>query len=440
MDELREEYEKKYKELLQKVDRETMLSNIQKKGKIKVLKELKDTMNDSIRILKCVNYDSKLWYLIEENDEFLSESDLQQYWIQDADLTAEEKEFVHEYLPQSMLEDPDPVLNSKISTYKIQIASLECARQELLKECREIRLGLKIAYFCMDEEFDEEVEQKLYQYDIQIIEDEDEIKNLSENINQQKLEINALKLKNLQLSKRLEEMNVLLRERNDAIGGEEQLVEKTMKLEQELERKNEEIESLKNSSIVGKADFLSQREDHSSREVEQDRDASYKEFDARDYEPNELSQPRSGEIRSENDTLRRKLKEMEAEMMDIQNRNNLIMTQNHKLKEEVHELEAKVMSRTSLNFEDETGKTSVKDIEHLKDILMKFLKEVPLTNKSNEQLLHIVFSMLYINKPQMDEIHQARKIHTANYEEDIVQKNKKPMFGGLFSRSKSRKR
>ena len=147
----------------------------------------------------------------------------------------------------------------------------------------------------MDEEFDEEVEQKLYQYDIQIIEDEDEIKNLSENINQLKLETNALKLKNLQLSKRVEEMNVLLREKNDAAGDEGQLHEKNLKLEQEIERKNEEIESLKNSSIVGKADFLSQREDHSSREAEQDRDASYKEFDARDYEANELSQPRSGE-------------------------------------------------------------------------------------------------------------------------------------------------
>jgi hypothetical protein len=52
MDELKEEYEKKHKELLHKIDKELMTSNIQEKGTIKVLKELKDTMNDSIRILK----------------------------------------------------------------------------------------------------------------------------------------------------------------------------------------------------------------------------------------------------------------------------------------------------------------------------------------------------------------------------------------------------
>lgn len=80
------------------------------------------------------------------------------------------------------------------------------------------------------------------------------------------------------------------------------------------------------------------------------------------------------------------------------------------------------------------------DLEHVMDILIKFLKETPLSNKSNEQLLLILFSMLDINKPQVDEIQQSRRLITAQYEEDIVKRNKKGgVLGGLFKRGRSKK-
>ena len=120
--------------------------------------------------------------------------------------------------------------------------------------------------------------------------------------------------------------------------------------------------------------------------------------------------------------------------MDIQNRSNLILGQNKKLKQDINELEAKLSSRNSLTFEGETSKGKSKDIDHVKDILLKFVKETPITNKGNEQLLLIVFSMLYLTKPQMDEIQKARKISTAEYEAEIMKRNKKGMFGGLFGR------
>lgn len=79
------------------------------------------------------------------------------------------------------------------------------------------------------------------------------------------------------------------------------------------------------------------------------------------------------------------------------------------------------------------------DLEHVMDILIKFLKETPLSNKSNEQLLLILFSMLEMNKPQIDEIQQSRRLITAQYEEDILKSRKTGVLGGLFKRSKSKK-
>lgn len=126
-------------------------------------------------------------------------------------------------------------------------------------------------------------------------------------------------------------------------------------------------------------------------------------------------------------------------MMDIQNRNNLIMSQNQKLKQEVLELEAKLSSRTSLTFEGETSKKPAKDIDHVKDILLKFLRETPITSKNNEHLLLIVFSMLFLDKEQQDEIQRSRKLASAQYQEDILKKKPKAgLFSGLFNKKEKK--
>lgn len=79
------------------------------------------------------------------------------------------------------------------------------------------------------------------------------------------------------------------------------------------------------------------------------------------------------ELMQENDILREKMRSLEEAMMDIQNRNNIILEQNKKLKHEVNELEAKLSTRSSLTFEGETSKGKSKDIDHVKDILLKFV-------------------------------------------------------------------
>lgn len=124
---------------------------------------------------------------------------------------------------------------------------------------------------------------------------------------------------------------------------------------------------------------------------------------------------------------------MKEEVMDLQNRNNIILAQNQKLKKEIMELEARSQSRGSIPSDE--GSSKSKDIDHVKDILLKFLKETPMTNESNEQLLMIVFSMLYMTKSQIDEIQKSRKDISAIMLEEIGKKKKKGgVFGGLFKR------
>ena len=126
--------------------------------------------------------------------------------------------------------------------------------------------------------------------------------------------------------------------------------------------------------------------------------------------------------------------------MEVQNRNNLIMAQNQKLKKEIVELESRMGSRGSLPSEGEGTSNKYKDIDHVKDILIKFLKETPITSEGNEQLLFLVFSMLYMTKNQIDEIQQSRKDITIAIQEELSKKKKKGgVFGGLFKRNSKKK-
>ena len=55
---------------------------------------------------------------------------------------------------------------------------------------------------------------------------------------------------------------------------------------------------------------------------------------------------------------------------------------------------------------------------HLKDILCKFIKNVPLTPSHNEQMLQIVFSMLYMKDREIEEIDEVRKAITPHGKRD----------------------
>jgi 5'-deoxynucleotidase YfbR-like HD superfamily hydrolase len=149
-DKLKEEYEQKYKDCIKKIESELVQKSINDKGVLSMLKELKGTMNDSIRVLKCVTHEENVWFLIEEDIEVFDEEMIPQYWIREADLKPEEKEYLHEYLPQSMREE-DAMENLKanklIKQFTTKLNKLRKERQDLLKECREIRFGIKISYY-----------------------------------------------------------------------------------------------------------------------------------------------------------------------------------------------------------------------------------------------------------------------------------------------------
>ena len=216
----------------------------------------------------------------------------------------------------------------------------------------------------MDESFDEEAEQKLQEYDIKIIEYEDDITNLTENMQNAKLEVNDLQISNQKLAKRVEELNSIIS--NISQGTNEtvenflknykrtnELSHKNHELQEEISHKNDEIESLKNSSSHAR-DFISEREDHKSNNS---RDASsHPEFDANELSLNGSMNNKTMERTEENMIMRTKLARLEEELMDLQNLNNIIMGQNQKLKSEVKELDEKLFNSISIHESKEDGK------------------------------------------------------------------------------------
>lgn len=245
----------------------------------------------------------------------------------------------------------------------------------------------------MEESFDEDTEQKLQDYELKFIEYEDDITNLTENMQDLQLQANDLETANQKLSKRVEELNGIIsnisRGTNETVENflksykkTNELIYKNKELEGEIEVKNEEIESLKNMSFHSSYDPRSgghgSHRDVEDFKTEYSRDESSKpEFDAQEIEISDQVKSKTQEIDKENYLLRDRIKALEEEIMDIQNRNNIIMNQNQKLKHEVQELDAKVFSRISMDGQKVSEEDSVekksenKDIEHVKDLLIK---------------------------------------------------------------------
>lgn len=285
-DTLKQHYEAKHKEYVKKVQDKLIESEIKEKGILNILKELKGIMNDSIRVLKCITHEDKVWFLVEEDFEVdISREDPQQYWIKESDLSAEEKEYIHQFTPTSGMRENDDTeeyteINRNLKAYKKQLKELREERKDLLKELREIRFGLKITYYCMNNSFDEDTEQKLHDYDIKFIEYEDDITYLTENLQEQKILVNELEIKTKKQERRIEELNGVIanisRGTNESVERflnsykkTNELMHKNQELRDEVNSKNEEIESLKGGgSSVGKVhEFSPKLEDEKSEEI-----------------------------------------------------------------------------------------------------------------------------------------------------------------------------
>lgn len=257
-------YDEKLKQYIMRVKDKLIESQIREKGLVNVLEELQGSMNDSIRVLKCVTHEEHVWLLIEEDMEYAEDEAPQQYWIREVDLSPEEKEYIHQYLPISMREEDvveNEPANKAIRKFTKEFRDLRDERKEMLKELREIRFGMRVSYFCMESEFDEDTEQKLHEYNLKFIEYEDDITFLTENLQEQKLHSNDLELQVSKLKKRIEELNSIIlnisKGSNDSVENflksykkANELIHQNKMLQEEIDSKNEEIESLKNSSMV----------------------------------------------------------------------------------------------------------------------------------------------------------------------------------------------
>ena len=84
-DKVKEMYEIKYQEYVKGVQAKLVEADIKEKGLVNVLKELKGLENDSIRILKTITHEDKVWYLIEEDFEvdISRQEEPEQYWIRE---------------------------------------------------------------------------------------------------------------------------------------------------------------------------------------------------------------------------------------------------------------------------------------------------------------------------------------------------------------------
>lgn len=242
-------------------------SNIKEKGLINVLEELKGDMNESIRVLKCITHEDVVWFLIEEDIDFSEDNEApQQYWIKEADLSAEEKEYLHRYLPISMKEEDiisNEPINKLLRAQATKFKQLKEERKELLIELREVRFGLRLSYFLMDGDFDEDTEQKNEQLELKLIEYEDDIRDLNDNLQEQRIRTNELEIQVAKCKRRIEELNGII---SGISKGANDSVEKFLKsykktndiinqnkmLQEEIESKNDEIESLRSYSACGK--------------------------------------------------------------------------------------------------------------------------------------------------------------------------------------------
>lgn len=92
-------------------------------------------------------------------------------------------------------------------------------------------------------------------------------------------------------------------------------------------------------------------------------------------------------------------------------------------------------------------------LKHIKGTLLQFLKNCPLTDRNNEELLSIVFSMMEFTKDEIADVQEVRAQKSRGGRAasvssggmgggtdpgDEEKKKSKGIFGGMFSRGKSK--
>lgn len=108
------------------------------------------------------------------------------------------------------------------------------------------------------------------------------------------------------------------------------------------------------------------------------------------------------ELTAENTLLKDKLEQITNEVQEMRNSEDLLISQNKMLKIEVQSAEERVEAMSENTAEEQESS------EHVKSILVNFLKNTPFTSKDNEAMLPVVFSMMKFSKKDMQKVVEGR--------------------------------
>lgn len=174
----------------------------------------------------------------------------------------DEKEYLYQYLPLSMKEEDvleNDQLNKQLKAHSAKFRELCEERKKIMIDLKEVRFNIKVNCCCLDEEFDDDKEQKLLEYEIKLIEFEHDITFLNQHLQEQRQIANDSELKAVKCIKRIEELNGIIvnlsKGTNETVDNflksykkTNELIHRNKLLQDEIDSKNEEIESMKNTS------------------------------------------------------------------------------------------------------------------------------------------------------------------------------------------------
>ncbi|CAI2380107.1 unnamed protein product [Moneuplotes crassus] len=299
-------------------------------------------------------------------------------------------------------------------------------REELLKDQREIMLGLRRENFLLEDTLTAETEDRLRELENKNLEFEQEIQSLHE-------ENVAFNSKNTELLCYINVLNIRIKELNGLI------------YDFSRDKTNEEILN-RNAALIAKIDKIKQENMETEVELEKLKTAierrkirlsrpskldAKKEFEGRQSQEsfhfdadNDIFSD-SFIIDSNNKELEDKCKQIEEEL----NAANDLITQKNKQIVELEGVVEKLESDIENKKKSESFEVMNSDsLKHIKGTLIQFLRNVPFTEKNNEILLNVVFDMLYMTSKEIKDIKEAR---------NKLQKSdtpKKKKGSGLFSR------
>lgn len=273
-----------------------------------------------------------------------------------------------------------------------------------------------------------ETEERLRELENKNIEFEDEIQCLTE----ENITINA---KNKELLEIINKLNTRLMELNKLIYdfSRDRPQEEVMKVNAQLIR---EVDKIKSDKMMVEAELHKLKEALEKLKIRPSRPEKkgldYPNSPASfhfDEEDNEIF-GESFVIDSNNKELEEKLRKVEEElqasqqMIDDKNR-NIAELEEHIERLETAPKPSELEGRKSESFEMMNND----NIRHIRDVLLKFLRNVPPSDKSNEALLDVVFDMLHMKHEEVRDIKESR-----NKLKGVETPNKKKKGGNIFSR------